>query len=685
MEPSEGENKTADKTSNGSGSTEKAWEDFQNMDKTEQEFKKDVNGNPLYNRRTIDVSQLDKILPKNATHGLTGSQNLGNTCFMNSSIQCMSNSIDLTAYFLTKQYEKEINTDNKLGLGGKLAKAWYNLLYEFWMEKNRVSDAREFKSTIAKRARQFSGYNQHDSHELMTFFLDTLNEDLNKATDKPYREISEQQKGESDASAAARFWELHVKRNDSIITDLFSGQFKTTITCPNCKWVSKTYDPFTTLSLPIPTVTGKDIFFIPKYSLHKTIKMNLKITDYTLCGDLNKLMASIQKFNYQIGKIRCFIISEKKLICKAKPDDNLIDLFKKGFIFCSNLDYEVEDSKEECTVVPLYLGTEVDDELSAYPRMLTLHNKMTFDEFKKILYIYARKFIFGPKENKELEEEIEKVSDETNYSEEKFIELCKEEYDKTFKTNEPSEDIKKFIEDLPIQIYLSNEKEKKYILKNPKTSLEKGSEMLSLGNETDSIAQIINMTNQGYDIHLEIYKPSKYTKIKDGRSFNFCSSVQGGEGLLSLTNCLETFCITEKLGENDKWYCKNCKNHVAAYKKMELFYLPKLLVIHLKRFASETSRYRGYGGWGKNNSTIDFPINNFDPSAYLVGPQKERIKYDLYAVSQHYGGCGGGHYTAICKNYGQWYEYDDSHVSLSSESNIVTGAAYVLFYRRKDD
>ena len=118
---------------------------------------------------------------------------------------------------------------------------------------------------------------------------------------------------------------------------------------------------------------------------------------------------------------------------------------------------------------------------------------------------------------------------------------------------------------------------------------------------------------------------------------------------------------------------------------MELFYLPKLLVIHLKRFSSETSRYRGYGGWGKNNSTIDFPINNFDPSAYLVGPQKERIKYDLYAVSQHYGGCGGGHYTAICKNYGQWYEYDDSHVSLSSESNIVTGAAYVLFYRRKDD
>jgi ubiquitin carboxyl-terminal hydrolase 4/11/15 len=67
------------------------------------------------------------------------------------------------------------------------------------------------------------------------------------------------------------------------------------------------------------------------------------------------------------------------------------------------------------------------------------------------------------------------------------------------------------------------------------------------------------------------------------------------------------------------------------------------------------------------------------------GPDKEFSKYDLFAVSQHYGGTGGGHYTAICKNYdGKWYSYNDSSVSNASPGNVVSSAAYVLFYRRNN-
>ena len=53
--------------------------------------------------------------------GLTGLQNLGNTCFMNSSIQCVSNTRFLTDYFLTDRFRQELNEENKLGTGGKLA------------------------------------------------------------------------------------------------------------------------------------------------------------------------------------------------------------------------------------------------------------------------------------------------------------------------------------------------------------------------------------------------------------------------------------------------------------------------------------------------------------------------------------------------------------------------------------
>ena len=39
--------------------------------------------------------------------------------------------------------------------------------------------------------------------------------------------------------------------------------------------------------------------------------------------------------------------------------------------------------------------------------------------------------------------------------------------------------------------------------------------------------------------------------------------------------------------------------------------------------------------------------------------------YDLIGVVNHYGGLGGGHYTAYCKHEpsGTWYDYDDSRVS----------------------
>ncbi|CAM9508555.1 unnamed protein product, partial [Heterosigma akashiwo] len=61
-------------------------------------------------------------------------------------------------------------------------------------------------------------------------------------------------------------------------------------------------------------------------------------------------------------------------------------------------------------------------------------------------------------------------------------------------------------------------------------------------------------------------------------------------------------------------------------------------------------------------------------------------RYDLAAVSNHFGGLGGGHYTAYARNEetGKWYDFDDSHVEEIDESRVVTAAGYVLFYIRKD-
>jgi hypothetical protein len=82
---------------------------------------------------------------------------------------------------------------------------------------------------------------------------------------------------------------------------------------------------------------------------------------------------------------------------------------------------------------------------------------------------------------------------------------------------------------------------------------------------------------------------------------------------------------------------------------------------------------------------INYPVHDLDLSNYVC-VDKDKAKYDLYAVSCHFGGVGGGHYTAYAKNFAtnKWYNFDDSSVSEVNEANVVTAAGYVLFYRRKD-
>jgi len=71
------------------------------------------------------------------------------------------------------------------------------------------------------------------------------------------------------------------------------------------------------------------------------------------------------------------------------------------------------------------------------------------------------------------------------------------------------------------------------------------------------------------------------------------------------------------------------------------------------------------------------------PEQVVITSSNDPI-YDLYAVSNHYGGLGGGHYTAYAKNNDKWYDFNDSSVRSVSESSIVGSGAYILFYKRRD-
>src|SRR5690606_22497978 len=113
-----------------------------------------------------------------------------------------------------------------------------------------------------------------------------------------------------------------------------------------------------------------------------------------------------------------------------------------------------------------------------------------------------------------------------------------------------------------------------------------------------------------------------------------------------LEDCLDEFAKEEILSEDDPWYCPRCKEHRRASKKFELWKCPDILVIHLKRFSSSTNRR------DKLDCLIKFPIEGLDLTQRIGEPHEEKnMIYDLIAVDNHYGGLGGGHYTAYAKNW----------------------------------
>ena len=124
---------------------------------------------------------------------------------------------------------------------------------------------------------------------------------------------------------------------------------------------------------------------------------------------------------------------------------------------------------------------------------------------------------------------------------------------------------------------------------------------------------------------------------------------------ISLGDCLDEFGKEEILSENDAWYCPRCKEHRRASKKFELWKTPDILVMHLKRFSSNRN-FRD-----KLEVLVDYPVEGLDMSErVLVKEEGKSMIYDLFAVDNHYGGLGGGHYTAYAKNFydNQWYEYN---------------------------
>lgn len=185
-----------------------------------------------------------------------GLANLGNTCYMNCILQCLSNSPVLPGFFDSGRYNQYVNIRNPRGSKGKISRSFGQVVQQLRGGMGYIYP-KDFKKAVDKQWPDFEGDDQHDSIEFLNFMLDILHEDLNKNKDNvEYRRSStatvlKNSEIEEENDLAEKRWFDLTQSDGSVINELFSGQFRTSYNCSKCYDRTVHFETFTYLQLPV--------------------------------------------------------------------------------------------------------------------------------------------------------------------------------------------------------------------------------------------------------------------------------------------------------------------------------------------------------------------------------------------------------------------------------------------------
>jgi len=585
---------------------------------------------------------------------------------------------------------------------------------------------------------------------------------LNRVKQKPFTEVIESET-QPDYEVGMKSWENHLKRNQSIIVDLLHGQFKSKITCPTCSRISITFDPFNSVTLPIPAKKEKEIdfFFLHANHREKPTKLSIKfpIKSHTVAQlreETAKLMKKDPKLFYFF-----FSTQHSREVVKDEEHTSTNTLRKKK------------------KIKPLFACEITEEELNANPETYV---KVDYQTTKKVLNYFGRpsrrKFTFFRSvclnKNLNAQEVYMKIFEQYRILwDEAISDEQKEEWNK-LSNEEAFHKIWDNSDNKPFQIYLvtnarvfhecffCGEKRCENCELKYDSSIKVSDLLEKIKDPEFELEFEVFFTGSGEGLDLDSL--NSYTDLKKPSMNETEEAKEAKEKDIDIYQCFRQFEEPETLGEENAWYCSKCKEHKRATKKMEIFKAPPIMMVHLKRFKSEGASILSKS---KISAKVDFPLENLDISEFVAHPEfpmdypvdritpgfkqeqtneqalnvetnqtpngengieqdnnngyvqlEEETKmeeevtnngmnieeeknqeqlngangnpnpllYDLFAVVNHYGNLGFGHYTAYAKNHltNKWYCFDDSSVMEESEENVCSSASYVLFYKRKN-
>ena len=619
-------------------------------------------------------------LPLDA-EGRVGLNNLGNTCFMNSALQCLSHATPLTRHFLSDKFKADLNVDNPLGTGGKLATAYDTVMKDLWMRsQGSAVSPTSLKRAIALFAPRFAGCLQHDAQEFLAYLLDGLHEDLNRIRKAPYVEMPDVTNGQNMAIAGAEAWDAHKRRNDSLVLDSFYGQFQSTCVCPKCNRVSVSFDAYNHVSLEIPQLNKMTVLvpvLVFRAGSHEPpCRYGVTLHRQCLVADLKAELGNLTGIDPSrliLGDIEdstiCALLNDKNPVARIRSNDILAAYETEPYAnnnIHAIVAHELVGADQTGQPQQLRFGfpfmTAFGVEVTCrqiWDQLWDIVGHMVIEEGSKEGYVDRRK--------RYRREDILAV---------RFIESNHDPINLFADDKGSPTSWMPFDSDDEIRSFLGEDCAEKFLFlqlewHNP-TDLEDGEGLL---------------VHQNLFLAFSDHK-SLLDAIQEQRS-------QNGAKAVTLDQCFKTFTKPERLDDNNMWYCSKCKEHVRALKTMKLWRLPNILVVHLKRFEFKHALRRD-----KLDTFVDFPLDGLNmtrhcAASFSTSKQPPFVdaeipaEYDLFAIVNHFGRMGFGHYTAFARRWDEtgmtkdWALFDDSSVRSCSAESVVTPAAYVLFYRRR--
>ncbi|CCD70947.1 Ubiquitin carboxyl-terminal hydrolase cyk-3 [Caenorhabditis elegans] len=631
----------------------------------------------LSGKQITAASTLSSNAQLSGRPGAVGLVNYGNFCYRNAGIQCLARVSPLTQYFLDEDNLDAIKRGNlRRGDAAETTIEYAKLLREMWAAKKKNIAPNDFNDAIRLSSDMFECSEQHDCQEFVAFLLDQLHTsmyesnkslhpspeesegtDSNKLSDSSKKK--EADKEEADEEKAERSWTEYEKQNESLVTQLFTGQLRSRLICRTCQSSSSVFEPFTSLSLPIGF---EDVDLYQVIVVHRDGRIprryGFRLSRDSKVGNLREVVAVSSGISMSHLTIQC--MSSKGTLMSRSPNHR-----------SSNLRDELPLSSFP-SGARLY-ALELPESTGEDQWRVAMHRKLQYNHEPYILgstagFIVSR---FGLPLIVGLDEEVtgKKLYEDVMYQMHRFMEHSVNS--SSSRAHDPCEDENS---GYPFTLCLVDPNYE-WCGQCPALRFCRGcpirpdeSKVFIPANCPIAVDWLPIALYLRYN-HSQEQACEDDPSVAETWSRHFAPS--------SLEHCIEKFSCPETLDAAIQ--CDRCEKKTMRDKVMTIWKLPKYLIIHLKRFEF----LREQGRMGKCKRTVNFPLKHFDPAPFVDKPDGNT--YECIALANHYGQLSCGHFIAYAKsNEDKWLLLNDCSVREVSEEEVDKQGAYLLFYERKD-